>query len=175
MKVRYDENREVIWLDRGEQGVSALGYTKADLATDISALNIHYDDKLLSTNGITITDDEYSSLYSLWFDRRYTKYLGLYWNSKDLSAKKDIAKTISQARESGDPLCVIFEDGYCSYPSEEEEEHAMVSQDGLTHIIRVGQTTGEKKFPLALASKYSDGGGILDLFGIKEVILLRGI
>lgn len=175
VRIRYDENQKVLWLDRGEQGISALGYTKADLVTDISAINIHYDDKLLSTIGIVITDTEYSSLYSLWFDNKYTKFRGLHWDSKELSAKKDIATTISQAIISGDPLCIIFEDGYCSYPSEEDEDNAMVSQDGLTHIIKVGQTTGEKKFPLALASKYADGGGILDLFGIKEVILLKGL
>lgn len=173
MKIRFDEAKELLWKDSG-QGYSAMGFTKVKLYETLKKCNINYKENDLLTVGISITDKEATDLYDMWFTDRYTKFQGVHFETSVFSSKKDIAKTICIAIKTNTPLCVIFEDNYCQYPSDEEID-PMVSQDGLTHIIMVGKTTGDKAFPLALASKYSDGGDILDLYGIKEVILLKGI
>jgi len=173
MKVRYIKESEYFSYE-SNGGYCGFGISLEKLRTFLKDNYIDYDDKALTTVGTTMSNEDFAKLQSFWFEDRYQEHRGLYFCREHLSSKKDIANTIVTAINSSTPLCVIFESGYCEYPSDEETD-PMVSQDGLTHIILVGKTTGEKKFPLALASKYSDGGGVLSLYGIKEVILLKGL
>jgi len=173
VKIEYDEAQSLLWY-KINNGWSSMGWDSEVLKTFLNDNHIEYDYKVLTTVGIKIEYDKFSSLQEYWFNDRYQNYKGLMFDRRDLNSKKEIADTICTAVETNTPLCVIYEDNYCQYPSDEEID-PMVSQDGLVHIIMVGKTTGEKTFPLALASKHSDGGGILSLYGIKEVILLKGI
>lgn len=173
--IRFDEESGHLWREYGSGSYDAMSFTKITLLAGLKESGISYEENLLFSKGITITEEEMTSLHNFWFDERYTKLDGLYFNTKDLKDKREIAKTICIAKETDTPLCIIYEEGYCEYPSDEDEKYSMVSEDGLTHIIYIGRTTGVRKFPLALVSKYSDGGGILSLGGIKELILLKGI
>jgi len=172
MQVKYIKESEYFSYEING-GYCGFGISLEKLKTFLNNNHINYDDKAL-TVGTTMSNEDFTKLQSFWFDDRYQEHRGFYFCREHLSSKKDIADTIVSAINSSTPLCVIFEDGYWAYPSAEETD-PMVSQDGLIHIILVGKTTGDKKFPLALASKYSDGGGILSLSGIKEVILLKGL
>ena len=176
IKLRFETNNGMLYYstDAGKCW-SGMGIDLELLMDFLNDNYIDFDDKELVTVGTQMSVEDFGKIQTFWFDWKYIEYRGLHFDRASFSSKKDIAKTIIQAMKSRTPLCDIYESSYCSYPSEEDEGNAMYSQDGLTHIYHIGQTTGDKKFPIALTSKYALGGDILSLYGIKEAILLKGI
>ena len=171
MKIKYVEDKN--YFSYESNGISS-GFEVSPKNIEVFLKNTSIDYEALTTDGVIVTDQDVNILKHLWVEDKYQEYKGLHFCKEYLDSKRDIADMIVTAVDNQLPLCVIYEEGHCVYSSREETD-PMVSQDGLTHIVLVGKTTGEKKFPLALASKYSDGGDILYLCGIKEVILLKGI
>jgi hypothetical protein len=145
---------------------SGMGWTHEQIKLLESLLGESYV-QLMSGESIEITNEAMSSIHSIWSDARYKKYHKVYIPRE---ADMDIVKTIYEAWKNDSAIMIEFKEGYEMYPSEEEEnDGAVVSDNGLIHVAYVGKSTGTKPVLLHLASGRSHGGGEFMFTGIKSV------
>ena len=113
-------------------------------------------------------DDEklFKKLREAFFSNTYKIYKGIY---VDKEASNEILEKVYDAYTNNSKVLIEYKDGWESYPSEEEvRDGAVVSDDGKTHIVRIGKTTGIKPIFITVNIGAS-GGESLSFSGIKKI------
>ncbi len=82
----------------------------------------------------------------------------------------DILHIINKAYREDQAVFVQFKDGFGGFPSGEDDEDAIYSEDGRAHIINIGISTGEPKSFIQLDSPNAMGGDMLMLDAIEKAI-----
>ena len=118
---------------------------------------------------VHIQDSIFREIREVWHRRMYKPFKDI-WVPR--YADDSIVPYVYEAYENGIPLMVRYKKGYESYPF--DEENACVSDDGLTHVLYVGKSTGQKPVLLHLESKCASGGSEFFFAGITEVKSLAG-
>jgi len=113
-------------------------------------------------------EDIYKKLYAEFIDERYKIYKGVY---VDKEATDEQLEIVFEALEYDKNIFVEYEPGWEIYPADDELD-AICSDDGLTHVYRIGKSTGEKPILLAIElGEYS--GGEFVFKGIKTLKLVN--
>ncbi len=145
----------------GEKGYSGMGWTDKDLEKLKELVDV---DKLQNKETLFIDQKIMSKIHTLWSKLRYKKYRSVYVPRE---ANMEFVKIAYEAWENENPLMVEYKKGYEMYPF--DEENGCVSEDGLTHVLYIGKSTGKIPILLHLESKCSSGGTSFMFTGIKSI------
>ncbi|PCI30139.1 MAG: hypothetical protein COB67_02315 [SAR324 cluster bacterium] len=114
-------------------------------------------------------EETYTKLHEAFFSERYKVYKGI---TVSKTAKREHLQLVHQAYKNCQKLMVEYEEGYEMYPSEEDDNNASYSDNGLVHIFSIGKSTGVKPIFLQLASSSSFGGSEFMFTGVKKISLV---
>jgi len=180
-KVSFNSNRNYLSYEISEDDVcvatSGFGISGDELREFLKDEPLALDIVLNSDSRDmrSIPTPIFNKLKSDWFNARHTTYRNFLFNKEDIETERgrEIAWTLIEAYMNDQAVCIISKEGWEMYPS---DELGMCSTDGLTRIVRIGSTTSSAGSSLIeLETINSDGGSLVSLKGIKEVITLRGI
>lgn len=144
-----------------EDGWSGFGLSK------VAVENI--SPKLLDGELHEILDVEFKSLQAAFMKEKYKTYKGFHVNK---SAERKHLNIVHEAFISSMLVVIEYEEGYESYPSEDEGNPYFVSESGRVHIVGIGRSTGETPVFLSMAGPDHIGGEEFSFHGIKSINLV---
>jgi hypothetical protein len=180
-KVKYNKNKTTIEgmkpqslmvyeieMSDGEKGYSTFGISEENVAK-INPNLLKETEEM-----IEISDKEFQELFDAHRKERYRNIIIENRNGEkikveiDKGTKKEILKEIIEAYQNEQPIYIENKEGYAEYPSDENEELALYSEDGCAHIYYIGLTGGKIKKFLQLNDEEANGGTILSTLSIKK-------
>jgi len=118
---------------------------------------------------VEVSEKVFGTIQSEWFKSRYKKYRDIYVSRE---ANMDFVKIAYEANENRIPIMIQYQEGYEMYPS--DDENSCVSDDGLTHIVHVGKSSGPKPVLLHMESACIGSGMEFMFSGIKSIKSVGG-
>jgi hypothetical protein len=154
----------------GKAAYSAMGWNGKSFEKIQTIIGEDRFSNLISEKRVDISGVELGDIQEMWHKTRYKKYQDIYV-PKD--ADMGVVAVMYDAYKARENVMIEREEGWGSYPSEEDEAlGASVSDDGLVSVVRIGKSTGITPVLLEIAAPSSTGGGEFMFAGIKSVQII---
>lgn len=171
-EITFNQHTEILTYSFDMDGEIAYSCFKVNLNIIKDVIK---DMKLLKSlelrEKILISNDLFSEIQEKWFLSNNYEYKKVWF---PINADKKFVKIFMEAYKAKCSVMAIYSEGYECYPSEEDEDNgAVCSEDGLTHVYRVGVTNGKRVSALALETGNSMGGSIFMFAGLVDLKIIK--